>query len=150
ISSTTFAIGVPKTLFVLARLEGRTAIGMTGAEFRVAGIPDDWVVLGTPNPDANIVLGDPFHDAGGVRRGNIAFSSCTMGNNGLVLLYTAVVVPRSSIGATDFTIEGGQPPSNPNFPHAIFTLCDAPDYTKVVAASHPFHVETRAPQDLDY
>src|SRR5215470_9111607 len=68
ISSTTFAIGVPKTLFVLARLEGRTAIGMTGAELRVAGIPDDWTVLGTPNPDANIVLGDPFHDVGGVRR----------------------------------------------------------------------------------
>lgn len=145
----TFSIGVPRTLYVLARLDGRTIQGVSGAEFRVAGFPGDWFVFLTPSPNAVITLGNPFRSQDGVHRANIVFSACQPGLQGRLLLYTAVVVPTSSV-APVLVVEAGSPPANPNYPFPLLNLCDSPNFTKVPVAGDSFFVHTRAPQDLDY
>lgn len=146
----TFSIGVPRTLYLLGRLEGRTSTGITGAEFRVTGFPADWQVFLTPNPAAVIVLGNPFREQAGVHRANIVFSGCQPGVQGRVLLYTAVVIATSPSAPPVFVVEAGNPPANPGVPFPLLNLCDSPNFTKVPVAGDSFQVYTRAPQDLDY
>jgi len=146
----TFSLGVPRTLFIVAQLEGLTASGMTGAEFRVEGLPEDWTVFATPNPAAPVALGDPFRVVNGVHRANIAFPSCTFGTEGRVLLYTVVVIANSVVETGDMVVLGGDPPANPAWPVPLMTLCDFPDYSIVAAQGDDFHIGTRAPQNLEY
>ena len=121
-TAATFAVGVPRTLYILAQLDGLTAGGMSGAEFRVDGAPADWVTLATPNPAAAVALGDPFHFVSGVGRANIAFQYCTGGSDSLVLLYTVVVVPLSEIAATDLRVVVADPPTNPTYATPVLSL----------------------------
>jgi hypothetical protein len=46
-TTTTLSVGVPRTLYIIARLDSLTASGISGAEFRVEGFPADWVALAT-------------------------------------------------------------------------------------------------------
>jgi hypothetical protein len=105
----TFSVGVPRTLYVMARLDGQTAEGMSGAEYRVDGLPAGWVSVATPNPAAAVALGDPFNSIGGVRRANIAFQYCTGGSDSLELLHTVVIVPLSEISPTDLQVVVADP-----------------------------------------
>ena len=149
-TSATFAIGVPRTLYIVARLEGETASGIAGAEFRVDGLPAGWMAYVTPAPEANVTLGDPFQITGVGHRANIAFPYCVLGTNECVLLYTVIVVATSEVPPTDLMVEIGDPPSNPAMPGPVLVDCDAPMFTQYVAERGRFHIGVRAPQDLDY
>jgi hypothetical protein len=146
----TFSIGVARTLYVVATLDGQTADGVTGAEFRITGLPADWLVFATPNPAANIVLGNPFREQGGVHRANLAFQSCQSNAERRVLLYTALVVAQSTVPPGELRVEGGLPPGNASFPTQLLTRCDAPQFTKVPVDGGVFQFDVRAPQDLYY
>jgi subtilase family serine protease len=148
-TTVTFSIGVPRTLYVVATLDGQTAGGLTTAEFRITGLPADWAVFVAPNPAANVVLGDPFRRIGDIHRALIAFPGCQV-NEGRVLLYTAIVIANSQIPPTDLVVEAGDPPTNPAFASPLLTRCDSPDFTKVRVEGGTFRMEVRAPQDLDY
>src|SRR5262245_51084357 len=85
---------VPWNVYIVADLfDDGTAIGIIGAEFRVAGFDPSWQRVVTPNPAANITLGDPL---GGVGC-SIGFPDCRTGVNGIVLLYTVQVVAFTPI-----------------------------------------------------
>src|SRR5262245_22954625 len=50
--------------YIIGTLGGQLDMGMAVAEFRVVGMPAEWMLTVTPNPDINIVLGDPFSSVG--------------------------------------------------------------------------------------
>src|SRR5262245_541299 len=60
------------TAYIYAVLGGDAADdGITGAEFRVTGMPPEMMVSVTPSPLSNLNLGNPFQNGC-----NIAFPSC--------------------------------------------------------------------------
>ncbi len=117
--------GVPGTIYILAKLEGTSASGITGAEFRIGGIPETWDTHPVPNP-VMISLGDPFTI--GVTG---AFGQCQRPDNGVVILYTVLVVASDQASDLVFTLESRNPPSNPYFPCPLILLCDSPRFSKV-------------------
>ena len=78
LNAATLVPGEPTTLYIIAKLEGDTSVGLMGAEFRVTGLPDGWIHSSTVNPAANIVLGNPFSFSGGVWRANVVFAECPL------------------------------------------------------------------------
>jgi hypothetical protein len=124
--------GVASTLYIVARLDGDSAIGLLGAEFRITGMPDSWVVGSVPNPLAAVSLGDPFSVTGGGNwRANIAFSTCMGTEDGTVVLYTVTVLPTTQVSDQVLSVEAGAPPSNPNYDTPLVNICDPPLYTVV-------------------
>ncbi len=115
--------GVAGTGFLIA-IPGGPVTGITGAEFRVAGLPGGWFAISTPNPASNLSLGDPFTTGA-----NIAFPTCQAG--GPVTLYTVTLIATSVVTDGLFEVVAKTPPSNPNFDCPLVTLCDAPAFTKV-------------------
>ena len=90
-----------------------------GFEFRITGMPVDWVVSTTPNPASNVSIGAPF-GAGA----HIGFPICEPGQDQRVVLYDVVVFPTSSVTAT-LQLEAHSSPSNPSFACPLMTACFA-------------------------
>jgi hypothetical protein len=112
--------GTAGTLYLLAQLTDFHALGTTGAEFRLDGFPPEWQVVSvTPNPQANVVLGNPL--TGGC---NIAFPACQTGTNGIALLYTVEFVATAAVVERILSVRGHSTPSNPNFPCPQLMLCE--------------------------
>lgn len=122
----TAEVGQSFPLYIIATLGGGASGGMTGAEFRVDGIPFGWITLEVANPAANVVIGDPMGDGT-----NIAFPSCQTGTGGKVLLFTITVIPSTAVSDLILTVEMHTNPSNPNFQCPLVTLCDIPAFTKL-------------------
>lgn len=120
------AVGQSFTLYILATLGGGASGGMTGAEFRVAGIPAGWTTSEVANPAAGIVFGDPM-GAGT----NITFPTCQTGTGGKVLLFTVTVNPSTVVSDVILKVEMHTTPSNASFQCPLVTLCDPPAFTKL-------------------
>jgi len=116
------------TLYVIAKLEGESSGGISGAEFRIeVENPSGWIFNYTA-PPANIAIGDPMDlspqnpgDGSGLR---IAFGSCREAVDGQVPMGT-VWVGNITGASTRLFVKRHSVPSNPtNFECALFTLCD--------------------------
>lgn len=139
-----FGVCQPPVITVYGELKGASAGGITGAEF--AGMigpnnaPDfGYFLLEIPNPEATTVLGSAFFPPDPAPRGmNMVFDACqTGGTTGLVELLKIIVIPLVPCGPgqspPQLNMMTGQhsSPSNVFFRCPLFTLCDAPAYTKV-------------------
>jgi hypothetical protein len=124
--------GTPFTFYIFAQLAGVAGNGISGAEFRIDGLPEDdaWSFQFVPNPAANLVLGSPTAD--GV---DIAFPACQTGAFGLVLLGTVTGVNQSDSQGYALHARARIPPSNASFDCPLVTLCDA-QFTKVCVSSN--------------
>jgi len=121
----TQALFTPLDIYIMAVLGGDAAQGgITGAEFRMDGIPPGWFNSATANPVGTVALGNPI--GGGC---NLGFSSCQSG--ALVLLYTINSFATTSLSNLTYRVLPHSTPSNPFFPCPLLVICDAPDYTKV-------------------
>lgn len=158
--------GVVLQLYLWANLNGATAEGITGVEFRiVATDPAGYIFLGytpptitlpasnsipepgpVPDPPGDrdpgwrpppggglVVVGSPMDltpnidDATGV---NLAFP-CQSGVAGRLFLGSLLLLNTDSqAGSTDFLVTNRFPPTSPNFPRPLFTLCDSPEFSK--------------------
>jgi hypothetical protein len=124
------------TLHVIAILGGdAAAAGISGAELRVTGLEDQapaptWFVSVTPNPAANVVIGNPTTAGGGV---NLGFPSCQAPMGGRVSLFTVSVFANGPpvLGERTFAVLRHTVPTNANFQCPLVTLCDPPTFTKV-------------------
>jgi hypothetical protein len=105
-------------MYILAQLDGQTTSGITGAEFRVDGIPEGWIGMANA-PTGAIVIGDVL--AGGASMG---FGSCNQGSGGLVTLWTITLVATSTVTDVMITIRMKEPPSNAAHSYPLFILCD--------------------------
>jgi hypothetical protein len=97
---------------------------ITGAEFKIEGLPEGWVAACVPNAAAKIVLGDPFGETGV----NIAFADCRSGPN--EALFQVTVLATSVEADVVLRVTGRTPPGNPHFDCPLVTLCDEPIFTK--------------------
>lgn len=112
--------------------------GLSGAEFRVVGLPPEWTVVAEPSPQAVISLGDPFVD--GV---NIAFATCS--TDPVALLYTVSVMPSGPTTTALLAVCGHETPTNPHFTGAVITGCTIPGFSLVVASTTHFGINQTAP-----
>lgn len=120
--------GVPSNLWILA-IPGPLG-GITGAEFKIQhpwtpGV--DALFINTPNPAANVALGDPWGFIGA----NVAFPVCQIG--GVVNLFAVTMIPLNPVTTANVTlgIVARTPPNNPAFDCQLLTMCDAPEYTSI-------------------
>jgi len=126
--------GTSFTFYVFARQAGMAADGITGAQFRVSGMPTGagWSFTFVPNPAAHTTFGNPF--GSGVF---ITFPACQPGESGVVVLGT---VNGHNFGdPRGYALRAGHviPFPWPNFPCILVSLCDA-NFTYVCALSEPF------------
>jgi hypothetical protein len=89
-------------------LLGPECAGLTGAQFRVQGLPAGWSASSTPSPLANYSLGNPL-GAGA----DIAFPTRLLG--GCILLYTVVVGPLSPGASALLQVTAHSSPAPPTF-----------------------------------
>jgi hypothetical protein len=146
----TVPCGESVTLEVYALLDGASSGGISGAEYSLAFGPvdlssdgtsedlagDGLAVIEQPSPTA-IVIGSAAWPPDPSPRGiNLAWPSCQTGDGTKVLLETLVVV-NFGCEAGDTPVEvpihiiRHDSPSNAFFQCPLFTLCDAPAFTKV-------------------
>jgi hypothetical protein len=117
----------PYIVYAMASLD--TLAGITGAEFRIQGLPAGWHAIAMPNPAAAIVFGDPFGTTGA----NIAFATCQTAR--CVLLYQMALLPATSQTQVVLEVRANAPPTNPNFSCPLVVLCDDPYFTQVCVRS---------------
>jgi hypothetical protein len=130
-------IGTSWTLYILARPGFSMPDGITGAEFYVSGLPAEWSVIATPNPSNLAALGDPFATAPPYRA-DIAFPACTAPDgNGVVLLYTVILFPTTTVINRSLIVTAADPPTNPTYLTPMLFGCDL-DYTPHVATGNFF------------
>lgn len=100
--------------------------GITGAEYRVTGLPAGYIASATANPAA-IFIGDPLGNGT-----NIAFSEC-QGIGGFIVPLLTIEVLRfmEETEPLALFIEARSPPANPFFDCSLVTLCDNPAFTKL-------------------
>ena len=112
---------------VWVNLAGAAAGGITGAEFRIENTHRSETTVGiSPDPNATIVLGDPFNLAGM----NIAYEFCQTGPR--VRLLTFTLTENVAVTDVELLLTQHYRPSNPSFGVCpLVTLCDGPVYTKV-------------------
>jgi hypothetical protein len=127
------------TLYVIARVAGASAAGITGAEFRIeVEKPSGWSFSYSPPPAADIRMGDPMDldpqkskDESGLR---IAFATCREPVQGKIDLGTIVVI-RDGGATTYLRVKRHSKPSNSKYACALFTLCDSPVYSKACVSA---------------
>jgi hypothetical protein len=147
----------PPAINIYAELKGASAAGITGVEFAATygpdGAPDtDWAIFSVGyNPTASVRLGDAFLPVDPGTRGlNMSWDNC-QNDNGRVYIGTIVLFGIAPCGPSQlppsFFMEGGQAtdPSNPFFRCPLFSLCDAPVFTKVCLGDNIVPCEVQAP-----
>jgi hypothetical protein len=119
-------------VYVLAKL-GADTDGISGAEFRFAGVPGSWQTWATPNP-AIVAIGNPLGD------GIVAGMPCMRPTNGIVALYSIQVIAPQEENDVVFTIEKARPPTNPQFQCPLIVQCDDPMFTMYCVETAPCFV----------
>jgi hypothetical protein len=133
----------PPVIKVYAELKGASANGISGVEYAGTYGPTNaadpgYFFIEVPAP-ATTVLGNAFFPPDPAPRGqNMVWDTCqTGGSAGRVLLATLIVIPTTPCGSAavpgEIHLAGGRhnDPSNPLFRCPLFTVCDAPVFTKV-------------------
>lgn len=118
------AVGSPFEVHVVARLgTDAGSNGIQGALFRITGFEPSWMPTFTPNPQADLVIGDPLQCFAA-----IAFPVCQ--KTGLVSLGTIQATMMPPATPHTLRIASSCDPSDPDYPFYL-VLCDAPVYTKL-------------------
>lgn len=112
----------PGTMYIVAMLNSSIS-GITGAEFRVTGMPAGLFAVATASPASNVAIGDPLGTGC-----NIAFPTCQTADFA-VLLYTVNYFVISGTPRFQLHVEQHSNPSNSLFQCPLVVLCDAPVYT---------------------
>lgn len=129
-------------MYVYGLLQGASIAGLTGAEYSIefspASLRGNFLFTENYVPGA-LVLGTgaipPVNQARGV---NIAFASCQTGDGYRVLLETVDVLRLDFGLPQEITLKvvKHDRPSSQFFQCPLFTVCDAPVYTKVCVGSN--------------
>jgi hypothetical protein len=107
--------------YILALLGGGVADGMSGAEFRVTGMPSEWTAFLTPNPHPGFLqIGHPLGSVGV----NCAFPTCQTAP--IITLYTVDFIASTAVSNLELRVRARNPPANPNFPCPLMTQCPFP------------------------
>jgi hypothetical protein len=111
--------GSGEELYVMGSYEGLS--GLPGAEFRIDGLPPEWIVSVDVGPEVTFTLGDPF--LGGT---NVALANCYPGSNNEVLLFSVLVNP-TTVESAVLELAAHTTPSSPLFSCPLLYLCPPAD-----------------------
>jgi hypothetical protein len=147
----------PPVIQVYAQLKGASAGGITGVEYAgkygpTTAADAGYFFIEIPVP-ATTLLGNAWFPPDPAPRGqNIAWNVCqTGGGTGRVLISTLIVIPTAPCGSTavppQIDMSTGQhfSPGNVFFRCPLFTLCDAPAFTKVCLGDNLTTCQTPVP-----
>ena len=126
-------------LFLIATTARATSHGVTGGEFRLEISAPTGYGFSYTSPTGSTALGNPMDDTpsnpSDSKGMNLAFSTCRpaagTGMAGDRINLGSIMVFNISGQPCDLMIKRKNPPSNPDFKGPLFTLCDAPAFTKV-------------------
>ena len=107
---------VPFRWYVVARLEGMTRCGISVVELGIQGLPPGFFLSITPNPAADVVIGNPF------TIGALGFD-CERGDGEAIVLYTLDGVATNAVENVEMVVDAGSPPSNRLWPYPYGELC---------------------------
>lgn len=117
---------VLRTIHIVASVQGETADGIAGAEFRIHVANPSGYMFNYTAPDSVQVLGDPLSAVGA----NMAWPHCWAPNAaGRVNLGTIQVINLGAGASTVITVEARQPPTSPGHECALFVLCNSPQFS---------------------
>jgi hypothetical protein len=91
---------------------------ITGAEFKVIGLPDAWNAVSTPNPAANVVEGDPLGAVGA----RIAFPVRMEGT--CITLFSVEVTVSTSLNDVTLQVTHRTPSTNPTACPFVLPDCE--------------------------
>ncbi len=134
--------GGQATIYVFGLLQGASGTGLTGAEYRVTtGLntaADGYLFNEVFDPAATVLGVGAFNPIDpGARGVNVSYASCQVGDGTKVLLETVLVFNLGcGTGETRLRVEKHNTASNQFFQCPLFTLCDAPVFTKVCLGSN--------------
>ncbi len=112
---------------VWMNLDGMTAAGITGVEFRVDNSDvTDYAMSFVADAGANIFIGNPL--LGGT---NINFPTCQTGVAGRVHLGDIVITENAPADDVVLTVRQHYTPNNDAYTCPLAVLCDEPVYTAV-------------------
>jgi hypothetical protein len=139
----TLGMGGMTTAYVYALLQGASGSGITGAEYRI-DVGDDgnadagWLFSESFDPAATTIGSGAITPADPALRGiNVAWGTCQTGDGTKVLLETIQIFNAGgSTAELRLKVVKHSTPSNQFFQCPLFTLCDAPFYTKVCLGSN--------------
>lgn len=118
--------GVPTNVYIVAVLGPQACTGITGAEFRVDGLPAGWFTIPVSAPPVPILPpGDPFGEGATLAFG----TTCLASGTGVVLLMTVAIVPTTVVTDHYVTVAAHSSPSLPGFDCPLVLLCDPPAYS---------------------
>ncbi len=132
-------------LYVYGRLEGASAGGITGAEYKIAVGPNSnadpgWLFSETFDPGATVIGAGALNAADPLGRGvDVAWPACqTGGGIGVAVLIETVEIFNLDCPSGDMRLQvvKHDAPSNPFFQCPLVVLCDAPVFTKVCVGSN--------------
>ena len=89
--------GSPVAVYAVATLAGPAADGVSGASFRIEGLPAGWTAVVAPGPNVTFMNGDPF-SAGAL----ISLDGCVSSQP--LVLWTALITPTSYVENTELTV----------------------------------------------
>lgn len=130
------------TLYVYALLQGASQAGISGAEYKVQiGLDtdvDDLLFAEVFDVTATTIGTGAFNPPDVTERGiNLAYAECNVGDGTKVLLETVTVFDMGGCGTeTRLTVVKHDNQSNDFFLCPLFTLCDAPAFSKVCLGSN--------------
>ena len=117
----TIGVGETKPIYLIAVMQSEPGFALSGAEMRVEGLPGAWSAVPVPNPQANIVLGNPFGDGAHIAFWPLPSGSC-------ILLYTVWVTANTAVSDVTLKVVRHTTPSNPNFAcPRVFIECGSCD-----------------------
>ena len=126
----------PVRLYVYAMLQGASQFGITGAEYRVTASNGGagWLFAETFNGPA-AQIGSAFPPNGGT---NVAWADCQVGDGTKFLLQYVDIMNVSDCSGSEVILKVVKhfTASNQFFQCPLFTLCDAPYYSKVCLGSN--------------
>lgn len=127
------------TWYVLAVLAPDACGGITGAEFRIEGMPgaaEGWFAAVNPPPGITDI-GDPFGD--GAR---FSFPDCQFSQSGIVVLFTLTVLPFSGTPVVDRPLQilAHRTPTDAQQNCPVLRLCDAPAFSGICVQGTPVRI----------
>jgi len=135
--------GPPVRMYVYALLQGSSGSGITGAEYKVQiganNNADPGYLFNETFDPAATVIGGAFNPTDpGTRGVNVSWAACQVGDGTKVLIETVDILNLDceNTGELALKVVKHDIPSNQFFQCPLFTLCDAPVYTKVCLGSN--------------
>jgi hypothetical protein len=119
----------PETLHLWVCVEGQIATGITSAQFRIDGLPQDWIATASAKPPYALT-GNLFGTGA-----TISLNGCAQGMLWLEI-GTIEVTPTTSAQDVLLSATSVEPGLPPPLDCPLVTLCDDPAFTKVCCGGY--------------